>query len=203
MIKAGKVRYIGISNCFAYQLAKANALAEKEGFAKFVSIQGHYNLIFREEEREMAKLCAEDNIAMTPYSALAGGRLSKRPGETSKRLETDSYAKFKYDATAKQDAVIINRVAELAENKGVSMTQISLAWLLTKVTSPVVGATKLHHIEGAAKAVDLTLTAEEIKYLEEAYVPHKLVGVMAQNTPLTTKQQHVWSTGNQAIEKNL
>lgn len=203
LVKAGKVRYIGISNCFAYQLAKANALAEKEGFAKFVSIQGHYNLIFREEEREMAKLCAEDNIAMTPYSALAGGRLSKRPGETSKRLETDSYAKFKYDATAKQDAVIINRVAELAENKGVSMTQISLAWLLTKVTSPVVGATKLHHIEGAAKAVDLTLTAEEIKYLEEAYVPHKLVGVMAQNTPLTTKQQHVWSTGNQAIEKNL
>ena len=203
LVKAGKVRYIGISNCFAYQLAKANALAEKEGFAKFVSVQGHYNLIFREEEREMAKLCAEDNIAMTPYSALAGGRLSKRPGETSKRLETDSYAKFKYDATAKQDAVIINRVAELAENKGVSMTQISLAWLLTKVTSPVVGATKLHHIEGAAKAVDLTLTAEEIKYLEEAYVPHKLVGVMAQNTPLTTKQQHVWSTGNQAIEKNL
>ena len=203
LVKAGKVRYIGISNCFAYQLAKANALAEKEGFAKFVSVQGHYNLIFREEEREMAKLCAEDNIAMTPYSALAGGRLSKRPGKTSKRLETDSYAKFKYDATAKQDAVIINRVAELAENKGVSMTQISLAWLLTKVTSPVVGATKLHHIEGAAKAVDLTLTAEEIKYLEEAYVPHKLVGVMAQNTPLTTKQQHVWSTGNQAIEKNL
>ena len=203
LVKAGKVRYIGISNCFAYQLAKANALAEKEGFAKFVSIQGHYNLIFREEEREMAKMCAEDNIAMTPYSALAGGRLSKRPGETSKRLETDSYAKLKYDATAKQDAVIINRVAELAENKGVSMTQISLAWLLAKVTSPVVGATKLHHIEGAAKAVDLTLTAEEIKYLEEAYVPHKLVGVMAQNTPLTTKQQHVWSTGNQAIEKNL
>ena len=90
VVKAGKVRYIGISNCFAYQLAKANALAEKEGFQKFVSIQGHYNLIFREEEREMAKLCAEDNIAMTPYSALAGGRLSKNPGETSKRLEEDS-----------------------------------------------------------------------------------------------------------------
>lgn len=115
IVKEGKARYIGISNCFAYQLAKANALAEKEGFAKFVSVQGHYNLIFREEEREMARLCAEDNIAMTPYSALAGGRLSKHPGETSKRLEEDSYAKFKYDATAKQDQVIINRVAELAE----------------------------------------------------------------------------------------
>ena len=190
-VKAGKVRYIGISNCFAYQLAKANALAEREGFAKFVSVQGHYNLIFREEEREMARLCAEDNIAMTPYSALAGGRLSKRPGETSKRLEEDSYAKFKYDATAKQDAVIIQRVAELAENRGVSMTEISLAWLLTKVTAPVVGATKLHHIDGAAKAVELTLSPDEIAYLEAEYVPHKLVGVMAQNTPAAAREQHV------------
>ena len=199
-VKAGKVRYIGISNCFAYQLAKANALAEREGFAKFVSVQGHYNLIFREEEREMARLCAEDNIAMAPYSALAGGRLSKRPGETSKRLEEDSYAKFKYDATAKQDEVIIQRVAELAENRGVSMTEISLAWLLTKVTAPVVGATKLHHIDGAAKAVELTLSPDEIAYLEAEYVPHKLVGVMAQNTPAAAKEQHVWSTGNQTLQ---
>lgn len=199
-VKAGKVRYIGISNCFAYQLAKANALAEREGFAKFVSVQGHYNLIFREEEREMARLCAEDNIAMTPYSALAGGRLSKRPGETSKRLEEDSYAKFKYDATAKQDEVIIQRVAELAENRGVSMTEISLAWLLTKVTAPVVGATKLHHIDGAAKAVELTLSPDEIAYLEAEYVPHKLVGVMAQNTPAAAREQHVWSTGNQTLQ---
>ena len=200
IVKAGKVRYIGISNCFAYQLAKANALAEKEGFAKFISIQSHYNLIFREEEREMAKLCAEDNIAMTPYSSLAGGRLSKHPGETSKRLEEDSYARLKYDATAKQDAVIINRVAELAEKRGVSMTEISLAWLLTKTAAPVVGATKLHHIEGAAKAVELALTADEINDLEEPYVPHKLVGVMAQNTPAAAKEQHVWSTGSQKIQ---
>lgn len=178
-VEAGKVRAIGISNCYAYQLAKANAIAEQNGFAKFVSIQGHYNLIFREEEREMARLCAEDNIAMTPYSALAAGRLSKRPGETSKRLEQDTYAKGKYDATAAPDGEIIARVAELADKRGVSMTEISLAWLLTKVTSPVVGATKLHHIEGAVKAVDLELTAEEIAYLEEPYVPHKLVGVMA------------------------
>ena len=199
IVKAGKVRYIGISNCFAYQLAKANALAEKEGFAKFISIQGHYNLIFREEEREMAKLCAEDNIAMTPYSALAGGRLSKHPGETSKRLEEDSYARFKYDATAKQDQRIIDRVAELAGKHGVSMTEISLAWLLTKVTTPVVGATKLHHIDGAVKAVELELTGAEIAYLEEPYVPRKLVGVMAQNTPQAAKEQHVWSTGNQEI----
>lgn len=199
VVKAGKARYIGISNCFAYQLAKANALAEKEGFAKFVSVQGHYNLIFREEEREMAKLCREDNIAMTPYSALAGGRLSKHPGETSMRLEEDSYARLKYDSTAQQDSVIINRVAEIADKRGVSMTEVSLAWLLTRVTAPVAGATKLHHIDGAAKATELALTPEEILYLEEPYVPHALVGVMAQNTPAAAKEEHVWSTGDQKI----
>ena len=199
VVQAGKVRYIGISNCFAYQLAKANALAEREGFAKFVSIQGHYNLIFREEEREMAQLCKEDNIAMTPYSPLAGGRLSRHSGETSKRLKEDSYARFKYDATAAQDQVIIDRVAELAQKYDVSMTEISLAWLLTKVDAPVVGATKVHHVEGAVKAVDLQLTQEEIAYLEEPYVPHRLVGVMAQNIPSAANDKHVWSTGDQKI----
>ena len=198
-VKAGKARYIGISNCFAYQLAQANALAEKEGFAKFVSVQGHYNLVFREEEQEMAKFCKEENIAMTPYSALAGGRLSRRPGETSKRLQEDGYARLKYDSTATQDGVIIHRVAELADKHGVSMTEISLAWLLTKVTAPVAGATKLRHIEGVVKSVELTLTADELTYLEEAYVPHKLVGVMAQNTPAAAKEKHVWSVGCQKI----
>ncbi len=199
VVKAGKARYIGISNCYAWQLAKANALAEKEGFAKFVSVQGHYNLIFREEEREMAPFCYEDNIAMTPYSALASGRLAKKPGEDSKRMQEDSYAKFKYDATKEQDGVIIDRVQEIAEKRGVSMTEVSLAWLLTKVTSPVVGATKFHHIEGAAKAVELELTEDEIAYLEEPYVPHALAGVMAQNKPVNAKEKHVWSTGNQKI----
>lgn len=199
VVEAGKARYIGIANCYAYQLVKSNEMAEKEGFAKFVSIQNHYNLIFREEEREMAKLCHEDNIAMTPYSALAGGRLAKHPGETSKRMQEDSYARLKYDATAEQDGFIISRVAELAEKRGSSMTEISLAWLMTKVTSPVVGATKLHHIEEATKATELELSEKEISYLEELYVPHKLVGVMAQNTQVTAKKSHVWSTGNQKI----
>lgn len=198
-VKSGKARYIGISNCCAWQLAKANALAEREGFPKFVSAQGHYNLIFREEEREMLPLCNEDNIAMTPYSALASGRLSKKPGEDSKRLREDSYAKFKYDATAEKDAEIIRRVIELAENRSVSMTEISLAWLLTKVTSPVVGATKLSHIETAARSTDLKLTSEELAYLEEPYVPHALVGVMAQNRPEKAAEKHVWSTGEQKI----
>ena len=203
VVKAGKARYIGISNCFAWQLAKANAIAEKEGFAKFISVQGHYNLIFREEEREMVPYCEEENIALTPYSALASGRLSRKPGmSNTKRAEEDAYAKFKYDATAQQDSVIINRVWELAEKHGVTMTEVSLAWLLTKVTSPVVGATKLHHIEGAARAVDFDLTDDEIAYLQEPYVPHPLAGVMAQNKREDANKKHVWTTGNQKIRED-
>lgn len=183
LVQSGKVRAIGISNCFAWQIAKANAIAEQNGFAKFVSIQGHYNLIFREEEREMIPYCREENIALTPYSALAGGRLSKLPGETSKRLQEDAYAKSKYAATQSQDNQIITRVAELAQKYNLTMTEISLAWLLSKVTSPVVGATKFHHIDGAVNAVDVHLTSEDIAYLEEPYLPHSLVGVMAENHP--------------------
>lgn len=183
VVKDGKVRQIGIANCFAWQLAEANALARENGWPQFVSVQNHYNLIMREEEREMNVYAAETGIALTPYSALAAGRLSKRPGETSKRLMEDSFAKFKYDATADEDGKIIERVAQLADKHMVSMTEISLAWLLTKVESPVVGATKLSHVEGAVKAAELVLAPEEITYLEELYIPHKLSGVMAENTP--------------------
>lgn len=182
VIKSGKARAIGISNCFAWQLAKANYFARANSLTEFVSMQGHYNLIAREEEREMIPFCKEENIALTPYSALAGGRLAKYRGETSKRLEEDSYAKFKYDKTFELDQLIIDRVVELSKKYGVSMTEISLAWLLTKVTSPIVGATKVSQVEGMAKAVDLTLSDEDISYLEELYIPHQLVGVMAQNS---------------------
>lgn len=181
VVKAGKARYIGISNCFAWQLAKANFYARENGLTEFVSVQGHYNLIAREEEREMAPFCYDQNIAMTPYSALAGGRLSRLPGESTKRQREDSYARFKYDNTKKADGKVIERVVEIAEKRGVSMTEISLAWLLSKVTAPVAGATKFSHVDGAAKAVDLKLTKDEILYLEELYVPHALAGVMAQN----------------------
>ena len=174
----GKIRAIGVSNCYAWQLAKANALAEQLGTLKFVSIQSHYNLIAREDERELVKYCKEDNIAMTPYSALASGRLSRKPSETSKRLELDTYAKGKYDATATEDEKIIDRVAEISEKRNVTMTEVSLAWLLGKVTAPVVGATKVSHIDGAVRAVDLRLSEEEIAFLEEPYVPHALVGVL-------------------------
>lgn len=181
VIKAGKVRYIGISNCFAWQLAKANAYARMNGLSEFVSMQGHYNLIAREEEREMLPFCASENIAYTPYSALAGGRLAKRRGETSKRLEEDAYAKFKYDRTAEMDQHSIDRVAELADRYGVSMTEISLAWLLSKTSAPIVGATSCAQVHTMIKAPDLQLSECDIAYLEELYLPHPLVGVMAQN----------------------
>jgi aryl-alcohol dehydrogenase-like predicted oxidoreductase len=180
-VKSGKVRAIGISNCYAWQLAKANHIAEKNGWSKFVSLQGHYNLLFREEEREMTPFCHEENIALTPYSPLASGRLVKPAEETSNRLEMDGMAKSKYDATKAQDSVIVGRVDEIAEKRGLTRTQIALGWLLSKTTAPIVGATKLSHIEEAVEAVGIALTDEETAYLEEPYVPHKLVGVMSFN----------------------
>ena len=191
-VKAGKIRQIGIANCFAWQLAEANAIAKENGWPEFVSVQNHYNLIMREEEREMNVYADERNIALTPYSALAAGRLSRRTGETSKRFEQDTYAKFKYDASADKDAKVIAKVSEIADARGVSMTEVSLAWLLTKVTSPIVGATKISHVEGAASAIDLKLTDDDIKALEEFYEPHFLSGVMAQNTPSARTTEQVW-----------
>ena len=181
VVKVGKVRALGVSNCHPYQLARANDLAAARGWARFEAMQSHMNLIFREDERELLQLCAEDQISTVPYSSLAAGRLSRKPGESSRRLELDTFAKGKYDATAEQDNVIIERVAENAEKHEVSMTAVSLAWMLTKVTSPICGATKPHHIDGMVEAADLVLSADEIAYLEEPYVPHALVGVMAQN----------------------
>ena len=164
-VKAGKARYIGISNCFAWQLCKANALAEREGFEKFISIQGHYNLIFREEEREMIPYCQEEHIAVTPYSPLAGGRLSRKPGQTTRRLEQDAYAHLKYDATQETDGQIIARVAEIAEKRGVSMAAVSLAWLLEKGAFPVTGMTKESHLQGAVQAAEMQLTSVSYTHL--------------------------------------
>lgn len=178
-VQAGKVRAIGISNCYAWQLAQANEIAKANGWTPFVSVQGHYNLIFREEEREMAGCCRAGNIAMTPYSALAAGRLARLPGRTTKRLAEDRYAMGKYDGMARQDEGIIRRVAELAQQRGVSMAAVALAWLLTKTTAPVVGATRTDQLDGAVQALTVRLTDGECAWLEELYVPHPLVGVMA------------------------
>lgn len=180
LIQEGKVRYIGISNCYAYQLVQCNEIAKAHGWEPFISVQNHYNLIFREEEREMARYCKEANIAMTPYSPLASGRLAKQPTEVTKRLVEDQFAKGKYEATEIQDQKIIDRVMALANQKGVSMSEISLAWLMSKVASPIVGATKMTHIASAIKATQLELSEEEKNYLEELYEPHRIVGVMAQ-----------------------
>lgn len=177
-VRQGKARAVGISNCYAWQLEKANAVAERNGWVKFVSVQGHYNLLFREEEREMIPCCEEENVALTPYSPLASGRLVKAVSETTPRLTADEIAKSKYDNTKEQDGTIIARVAELAKRKSLTRTQVALGWILRKVTAPIVGATKVAHIEDAVGAVGVQLTAEEIAYLEELYVPHKLVGVM-------------------------
>ena len=177
----GKIRAFGISNCYAWQLAKANALAEKEGLETFTSIQSHFNLLAREDEREIIPYCKEDNIAVTPYSSLAVGRLSRRPEEVTKRTQLDVINNSKYDWAKDIDEPVIQRVIEIADKHGVSMAEVSLGWLLTKATSPVVGATKKSQIDELVKSVDFILTEEEINYLEEPYVPHKLAGVIAMN----------------------
>ncbi len=180
VVKSGKVRYIGASAMYAWQFQKTLHVAEKNGWTRFVSMQNHYNLIYREEEREMMPLCAEEKIAVTPYSPLAAGRLARALDETTQRYETDPIAKSKYDQTAGSDAKIIERVAEIAKEHDAPMAQISLAWLRhkTPVVAPIIGATKLTHLESAIDSLSVQLSPDEIAYLEEPYVPHPLVGLI-------------------------
>ena len=180
VVKSGKARYIGAWATYAWPFQKAPHVAEKNGWTRFVSMQNHYNLIYREGEREMMPLCAEEKIAVTPYSPLASGRLARDFSETTQRLETDPIAKRKYDATADSDKMVIERVVEMAEKYGVPMAHISLAWMLHKkpVVAPVIGATKIPHLENAVAAVDVKLEMDDIAYLEEPYVPHPLVGLI-------------------------
>ena len=178
VVKAGKARYIGASAMYAWQFLKANHIAEKNGWTKFVSMQNHLNLMYREEEREMLPLCKEEKIAVTPYSPLASGRLTRDWSETTLRSETDNVQKTKYDATADADRFIVERVVELAEKHDVPRSHIALAWLLQKepVTAPIVGATKISHLEDAVASLSVSLTPEDVAYLEEPYVPHAIVG---------------------------
>ncbi len=180
IVKAGKVRYIGASAMYAWQFQKALHVAEKHSWTRFVSMQNHYNLIYREEEREMLPLCLEEGIGVTPYSPLASGRLARAKAETSTRLDTDPVAKSKYDATADADAIVIERVAEIAEKHAVPMAHVSLAWMRHKapVVAPVIGATKISHLESAVESLAVQLTPEEMAYLEEPYVPHPVVGLI-------------------------
>jgi aryl-alcohol dehydrogenase-like predicted oxidoreductase len=180
VVKSGKVRYIGASAMYAWQFQKALHVAGKNGWTRFVSMQNHLNLIYREEEREMLPLCREEKIAVTPYSPLASGRLARDWSETTTRYETDPIAKTKYDATAEADKLVVERVAAVAEKHAVPRAHIALAWLLQKepVVAPVIGATKIPHLESAAESLSVQLTSEEVAYLEEPYVPHPIVGLI-------------------------
>lgn len=179
VVKAGKARYIGASAMFAWQFQKALHVAETHGRTRFVSMQNHLNLIYREEEREMLPLCRAEQIGVIPYSPLASGRLTRDWSATNTlRSETDQIAKGKYDATAATDQRVVERVAEVAAKRGVARTHIALAWLLQKepVTAPIIGATKLTHLDEALGALAVQLTQEEVAYLEEPYMPHRIVG---------------------------
>lgn len=178
VVKAGKARYIGASAMYAWQFHKALNVAEKHGWTRFVSMQNHMNLIYREDERELVPLCQDQGIALTPYSPLAAGRLTHAEGESSHRSQTDQVAMKKYDHMMEHDTEIIRRVGELAERLQVSRAQIALAWLMHKepVTIPIIGATKISHIESAVPAASLRLSEEDIAWLEEPYVPHAVVG---------------------------
>ena len=181
VVKAGKARYIGASAMYSWQFQKALDVAEQHGWARFVSMQNHLNLIYREEEREMLPLCLEEKIAVIPYSPLASGRLTRDAAtEGTLRAETDQIARKKYDAAAETDRRIIERVAELAQKHAVKRAQIAIAWLLQKkaVSAPIIGATKISHLEDAVGALDVKLDEAEVAYLEEPYVPHAVVGAL-------------------------
>jgi aryl-alcohol dehydrogenase-like predicted oxidoreductase len=179
LVKAGKIRYIGASSMYAWQFIKALYLADLHGWSRFVSMQNHYNLIYREEEREMLGLCASEKIGVIPWSPLARGRLT-RPwqSEQTKRFETDLFAKSMYSRTEEADRQVVDRLGQLAEQRGIPRAQLALAWLLSKpvITSPIVGATKPHHLQDAVAALSVRLTPEEVASLEESYVPHPVLG---------------------------
>jgi aryl-alcohol dehydrogenase-like predicted oxidoreductase len=179
VVKAGKARYIGASAMWAWQFQKALHVAEQHGWTRFIAMQDHLNLIYREEEREMLPLCRAERIGVIPYSPLAAGRLTRDwSADSSLRAETDQIAKMKYDSTADTDRQIVERVAELADRYDVPRVHIALAWLLQKepVAAPIIGATKLSHLDDATGALAVKLTPEDVAYLEEPYIPHRVVG---------------------------
>ncbi len=179
VVRSGKVRYIGASSMYAWQFTKALYLSDRHGWARFVSMQNYYNLLYREEEREMIPLCQAEGVGVIPWSPLARGRLA-RPWQTesTKRYETDLFGKILYGQTEEIDRRVVERVGQVSEKRGVPRAQVALAWMFSKpgVTSPIVGATKPHHLSDAVAALSLRLTSEEIASLEEPYAPHPVLG---------------------------
>jgi aryl-alcohol dehydrogenase (NADP+) len=175
VVKAGKARYIGASSMHAWQFAKALFTSDLNGWTRFISMQNHYNLLYREEEREMMGLCADQSIGVIPWSPLARGRLTRDWDESTERAQTDEFGKTLYVAGDRQ---IVERVAQVASARGVAKAQVALAWLLSKpvITAPIIGASKPHHLDDAIAAIDLKLTEGESAALEESYAPHAVAG---------------------------
>jgi aryl-alcohol dehydrogenase (NADP+) len=178
VVRAGKALYVGASSMWVWQLAKMLHLAGQRNWPRFVTMQNHYNLLYREEEREMIPFCRAEGIGLIPWSPLARGRLARQPQASTVRSKTDDFAKTLYSKTTESDEKVIARLQKLAEARGVPPAQVALAWLLHKpvVTAPIIGASKSQHLEDAIAALSLKLTAEEIKTLEEPYVPHPIAG---------------------------
>ena len=180
VVKQGKARYIGCSAMYGYQLLKANMIARQNNWKEFISIQNHYNIIYREDERELAQLIEEEGMSMTPYSPLAAGRVCRMWSDDTLRSKTDKTAVKKYDDAKETDLPIVKRIKEIADKMKISMAQVSLAWLLSKklVASPIIGCTKISQLEDLVKAIKVKLSEEDIKYLEELYKPHNVVGAL-------------------------
>ena len=178
VVKAGKARYIGASSMFAWQFAKAMHVAERHGWTRFVSMQNHVNLLYREEEREMLPLCAAQGIGVIPWSPLARGKLTRPWGGDSPRAQLDQYSRTLYAATEAADRKVVDALGQVAAARGAPMAQVALAWLLSKsvVTAPIIGATRMRHLDDAVAALAFKLTADEVKALEAPYVPHAVAG---------------------------
>ena len=180
LVKAGKVRALGASAMYGYQFYNMQVAAKENCWTPFVSMQNHYNLLYREDERDMIPICKQQNVALTPYSPLAAGRLARTEWKSdTMRSQTDKTAISKYDSTQETDKKIVLRVKEVSEKHNATMAQVALAWQLRKgVASPIIGATKAKYFDDAAGAFNVNLTDEDISYLEELYVPHKIVGAL-------------------------
>lgn len=178
LVKQGKVRALGSSSILAYQFLKYQNLAKEKGYARFEMMENHYNLLYREEEREMIPLCKEENVSLIPYSPLAAGHLARKTWDSdSIRSQSDDVAKRRYGAFEESDKLIVERAGEIADKKGIKLSEVALAWLYTKgITAPIVGASKTKYIDDALAAMNVSLTSEEIAYIEELYVPHPLKG---------------------------
>jgi aryl-alcohol dehydrogenase-like predicted oxidoreductase len=179
VVKAGKARYVGASSMYAWQFSKALHVAEQNGWTRFITMQNHYNLLYREEEREMLPLCEAERIGVIPWSPLARGRLTRDWDTTTNRTQKDEYGKKLYAGLGEADLAVAAAVKDIAQQRGVPRASVALAWLLQKqpVVAPIIGATKLNHLDDAVLATTLTLSAEEIAALEEHYIPHPVLGI--------------------------